>query len=94
MLCVSAARGYIPASYIVTDSGERIENSESLKVLGFHFDTSPTVKYHVKLLHRRFKCRIWSLRHLKRNVFKQSELLHVYKAVSYTHLTLPTIYSV
>ena len=81
MLCISAARGYTPASYIITDNNDRIESSDCMKVLGFHFDMAPNVKHHMKLLHRRFKCRMWSLRHVKRNVFKQSELLHVYKAM-------------
>ena len=79
MMCISAARTYVPASYIITTSGERIDTDKTMKILGFHFDTTPTVKYHLKLLHRRFKSRVWALRHLKINGFKQNELVRVYK---------------
>ena len=52
-----------------------------MKILGFNFNTSPTVKFHLKILQRKFKSRIWALRHLKRNGFKQSELVRVYKSM-------------
>ena len=81
MMCVSNARTYVLASYILTTTGERIETVNSMKILGFNFNTSPSVKYHLKVLQRKFKSRIWALRHFKRNGFKQNELLRVYKSM-------------
>ena len=49
LMCISAARSYAPSSYIVMSNGDKIETVSSMKSLGFHFDTSPTVKYHMKL---------------------------------------------
>ena len=64
MMCESAAKTYTPKSYLIASDGTKVESGEQMKILGFHFNTEPNVKHHMKLLHRRFKCRLWSLRHL------------------------------
>ena len=61
MLCISAAKSYEPQAYLLSDSGDRVQSTEQLRALGFHFDGSPNVRYHMKLLNRCFKCRIWAL---------------------------------
>ena len=35
----------------------------------------------MRIVHRKFKCRVWSLRHLKQNGFKKDELGKVYKTM-------------
>ena len=81
MLCISAAKSYEPQAYLLSDSGDRVQSTEQLRVLGFHFDGSPNVRYHMKLLNRRFECRIWALRHLKRGGFSKQDLVTVYKTM-------------
>ena len=49
--------------------------------LGFYFNTEPNVKLNMKMVQRKLKCRVWSLRHLKWNGFKTGELVKVYAAM-------------
>ena len=56
-------------------------SGKELKVLGFNFSDEPTVRAHLRVVQRKFKCRVWSLRHLKRNGFSQSDLVRVYQAM-------------
>ena len=77
MMCISAAKTYEPQSYVMALDGTKKETGEKMKILGFHFNSEPNVRYHMKLLHRRFKCRLWSLRHLKKmDSLNQSCLLY------------------
>ena len=81
MLCILAAKSYKPEAFFATDDRVTVMSSDSLRVLGFHFGTRPTVKTNMQVLQRKFKCRIWLIRHLKKNGFKQGELLTVYKTI-------------
>ena len=66
MICISSARSYVPDPFFTTPSGTIIHANETIKILGFNFDTFPNVKAHLKILQHKFKCRIWALRHLKK----------------------------
>ena len=81
MLCISAAKTYDPVAFISTSDGTTISSTDSMKVLGFTFDSSPTVKAHLQVTQRKFKCRMWALRHLKRNGFSKQDLVRVYAAM-------------
>ena len=96
MITISAARDYIAESYIYDETNTRIDCDDNLKVLGFNFGKQPDVQEHMKITQKKFKTRLWTLFHLKKAGFKPHELVKVYECmpVSYTHLTLPTIYSV
>ena len=83
---------------------------DTMKLLGFTLSNRPGVGAHVDALRRRFRQRYWVIIHLRTFGFTPEELVRVYKTVvrptaeycaaayhspvSYTHLTLPTIYSV
>ena len=71
----------MPSAFIDTPAGHRIESSETLRVLGFYFDSSPSVHANMKIVQRKFKSRVWCLRHLKKNGFSTSELVKVYKTM-------------
>ena len=65
ILCISASKSYQPTTYIMTNKGTKINFESSMRVLGFNFSSKPNVKMHLKITQRKFKCRVWSLRHLK-----------------------------
>ena len=75
MLTISDATSFCPVAYIVDEEGEKIMgDSESLKIVGFYFDKTPTVTLHVKDLINRS----WVLRHLERHGLNSEELVCVY----------------
>ena len=81
LLCISAAKSYVPNTFFNTPDGHKIESLESIKVLGFHFDRSPNFRENMRVIQRKFKSRVWALRHLKKNGFNQQELVKVYKTM-------------
>ena len=80
-LCVSDALKFRPEAYFLDREGERINAGGSLKMLGFHFSSKPTVARHLEVLRRRFRSRYWVLRHLRACGFSEAELVKVYKTV-------------
>ena len=81
MLVISAAKSYTPEAYLTSTDGSLVKSQETIKILGFNFDTHPNVSAHMKVVQRKFKCRLWSLRHLKKNGFSKPDLVKVYKAM-------------
>ena len=78
MLCISSTRSYEPKPFLNTFENTEFVLVENMKILGFHFNNEPNVRYNMQILQCKFKCQVWSLRHLKQNGFKQSELVRVY----------------
>ena len=81
MLCISAARTYKPRSYININSSDIVLSGKNMKLLGFHFDTRPTVDAHVAAILKKVRYRTWSLHNLKRLGMSASALIMVYKAL-------------
>ena len=81
MMCISAARSYTPSAYISTATDSEVVSVESMKILGFYFNTERNVKSNMTAVQKKVKCRLWALRHLKRNGFSQDDLIRVYKAM-------------
>ena len=84
LLCLSAAINDTIASYIrPTIDGKCTEtvSSDTLKILGFHFDSRPTVLYHIRTVCQKFRSKLWSLRKLKRTGMSQPDLLVTYTSV-------------
>ena len=50
-----------------------------MKVLGFTFGSTPTVRQHVMTIRKKFRQRFWTLFNLKKNGFTKEELVRVYK---------------
>ena len=81
MLCISSATSYLPEAYFHSTDGVRISSEWSMKILGLTLSNEPSVREHLRLLQKKFKCRIWALRHLKKNGFKQNDLVLVYTSM-------------
>ena len=79
LLCMSAARDSTVSSYIRLGNGNKIESQSSLKILGFHFSSAPTIDTHVENLKLSFRRRLWMLRHLRKAAVPDSDLVHLYK---------------
>ena len=81
LLCISDAMNYTPKTFIEDTDGSVIESGESMKVLGFHFSSRPTVHLHVNQTVKKMRQRCWALRHLARYGMNEKELVQVYKSV-------------
>ena len=81
ILCVSDAQTYEARAYLLEQDGGRLESGQSMKVLGFHIDSRPSVHAHVQALQRRMRDTTWVLRHLGRAGFNQKELATVYRTI-------------
>ena len=81
MLCVNACKNNTVTSHIYTDAGERINSSDSLRVLGFDFSAEPNAIKHVSGVIDRLYGKLWTLRFLKRSGMSESNLLSIYKDV-------------
>ena len=79
MVCVSGAQSYHARSHVYQASGEKVESGPSIKVLGFHFSSSPTVHAHMAALSKRIRSKYWVLYHLGRAGFSEEELAKVYR---------------
>ena len=74
----SNGTGYEPRAFIEALDGTRIESTrERIRILGFHFDGTPTVTAHVEETTRKVRRRLWVLRHLKSYGFNEHELVKV-----------------
>lgn len=79
MMCISDSRTYEAGAYMLDNEGNTIETSDSMKILGLHFSARPDVSAQVDAICKKFRGRIWYLRHLHHNGFSEEELLRVYK---------------
>ena len=81
ILCISDAQTYKAASHLFDSDGNKMESGGSMKVLGFHLDSRPSVHAHVRALKMRMREKYWVLRHLGRAGFTEDELARVYCTV-------------
>ena len=81
MVCISDSLSFKPCAYILDREGERIESGEKMRVLGWHFSNKPSPDAQIETLKKRFRERIWILRHLRHNGFSEQELVSVYKSI-------------
>ena len=77
MLCISATQTKCKAN-LTSETGERIASTDSLKLLGFHFNTSAGPNAHIQKLKSKFNSRLWSLRYLKKSGMELSDLRKAY----------------
>ena len=81
LLCISDSRTYEAAAFFEDSEGTLIESQNSMKVLGLHLSNRPNMNAQVEAICRKFRARIWLLRHLHHNGFTEDELLRVYKSI-------------
>ena len=79
MVCVSGAQSYEAHSYIKDSEGTEICSGGSMKVLGFHLSSRPTVHAHVNALCKRMRRQYWVLYNLRKAGFDDDELPRVYR---------------
>ena len=80
MLCISDSRTYKAVSFLEDASGNVVYSTDSLKILGVHFSSRPDMAEQVNSICRKFRSRIWTLRHLHHRGFSEEDLLRVYKS--------------
>ena len=81
LLLISDAQSFTPLAEIEDAEGTVIQSSPTMKILGFHMSSRPTVAAHVEALRKRFRQRYWILFHLKRLGFMREELCKVYRNI-------------
>ena len=50
----------------IKHNGEKIVSTDTLKILGFTFRNTPSVRPHVDNLVKKAKMKLWTLRHAKK----------------------------
>ena len=82
MLCINPSINNDIKSYIrANETSEEIVSGDSLKILGFNFNSEPSAVFHVTGIIEKFYGKLWMLRFLKKSGFKPDQLLKVYKEV-------------
>ena len=71
LMIISDSASYNPAGYIFDLEGNKITNSNSMKILGFHFSSDPDMAAQVRSIQSKFRARLWILRHLKHRGFSR-----------------------
>ena len=80
LLAVSASTSYQAKAHIYDENDQRIDCQNDLKALGFIFNSRGDVSSQIDMLCRKFRRKVWTLRHLRKNNFSEDELLKVYKS--------------
>ena len=80
-LLISDLKNYVPKAFFLDSEGNQVRSGESMKVLGFEFDSSPGMGAQVSAIRRKFYARKWILNHLGHAGFSQADLLRVYCSV-------------
>lgn len=80
LLCISEARTYDAVAFIEDADGCVIESATTKKVLGLYLSSRPDMSAQVDSICRKFRSRVWTLRHLHHRGFSEEELLQVYKS--------------
>ena len=80
LLCISDSRTYKASAYIENADGVKIQSGEALKILGLNFSSKTDMAAQVEAICRKFRARIWTLRHLHHRGFSEQDLVRVYKS--------------
>ena len=64
LLCIAETKAYVPRAHFFDMDGNKIQNQSSMKILGFFFSADPDMNAQVEDIKKKFRARIWSLRHL------------------------------
>ena len=80
VLCISDSRTYKASAFIEDEDGLEIGSVDKIKILGLNFSSRPDMSEQVDAICKKFRARIWTLRHLHHNGFSQQDLLKVYKS--------------
>ena len=78
LLVVSASKPYEARGHIIDQDNHRVDCTNMLKALGFTFNTRGDVSSQINVLCKKFRQKVWALRHLRKSGFKEQELIKVY----------------
>ena len=81
LLCITDNRTNSAVQSYIKHGPEKIVSGNELKILGFVFGTSPTVRPHVEYMLKKARRRLWTLRHVKRAGLGQSDLLRTFNTL-------------
>ena len=76
---ILAISGAESVSTYVDIGGERIRSQDTLKLLGFTFDSRPNCNAYIDQMALKFRRRLWILRHLKKANLPREDLLSMYR---------------
>ena len=79
VLCISEAMSYNAHAFFYDADGNKIESTDSMKVLGFHLSSRPGMHAQVEAIRKKFRCAYWTIFHLHKAGFTQDELAQVYR---------------
>ena len=80
LLCMHANKASNVTTYINTDTG-KIVSTNTLRILGFDFDSTPSATHHVTGVIDKFYNKLWTLRFLKKGGMDQKNLFKVYVSI-------------
>lgn len=81
IMCIAETKQYVSRANFFDLYGDRVETQSSMGILGFVFSSDLDMSRQVEDIKRKFRARIWSLRHLRHVGLSESDLLKVYKSV-------------
>ena len=80
-MLISELKSYWPDAHFFDNEHKKIVTRESMRILGFCFSNSPDMSAQVADIKRKFKSRMWILRHLGHRGLNCQDLLAVYKSI-------------
>ena len=80
LLCISAARSYLPRTFIDLGGGNFF-SSKTVKLLGFTFSTTPIPEAHIQTILKKARYRSWQIWHLKRLGLSPEGLINVFRSM-------------
>ena len=80
-MLVSELKSYTPDVHFSDNNGNTINTSQNMKILGFNMSSSPDMQAQVDSIKRKFRTRMWILRHLAHRGLLAQDLLKVYQSI-------------
>ena len=80
-MLVSELKSYNPGAYFFDQGDQKVENTQTMKILGVSFSSDPDMRAQVESIKRGFRVKKWILHHLKHRGFTVDDLLSVYKSI-------------
>ena len=80
-MLISEVKSYISGAYFHDSTGVKIKNENNMKVLGFQLSSAPDMSAQVAEIKRKYRLRLWILRHLAHCGLTKPDLLRVYQSV-------------
>ena len=81
LLCIHDNRTNVDVKSYIKYGGEKIYSGAELKILGFVFGSTPSVKPHVEYMLKKARKKLWTLRHVKRAGLGEEYLLRTFNTI-------------